>query len=359
MRMHFNLDIITHIQIINEYSRFTYEGVFMVTLKDIAKEAGVSVMMVSRVINKRFSEVSEENIAKIQEISTRLGYVPNSSARSLSSKSSRIISIIIQGSENPLESPYNAAMLGQIIQEIQGRGYNSMVHFVIDKYSEVTQHLKSWKAEGAIFLGTFDKDIQQIQADNQIPLVFTDSYSSIRQITNIGIDDYKGGVLAARHLIENGHRHFAFVAPHLNTSQLIQQRLKGYSDTIQEAGFTLLPSHIIDMHDLETNLEILCSSQQPITAIFAATDCCAVTLIDLLRQKNYQVPEYFSIIGFDNLPICQYTTPRLTTISQDIRQKAQYASDILFQHLQNDTLPTQNVIMDVKLISRESVRKLV
>ena len=113
------------------------------------------------------------------------------------------------------------------------------------------------------------------------------------------------------------------------------------------------------MHDLETNLEILCSSQQPITAIFAATDCCAVTLIDLLRQKNYQVPEDFSIIGFDNLPICQYTTPRLTTISQDIRQKAQYASDILFQHLQNDTLPTQNVIMDVKLISRESVRKLV
>lgn len=330
----------------------------MATLKDIAKEAGVSVMMVSRVINKRFSEVSEENIAKIQEISTRLGYVPNSSARSLSSKSSKIISVIIEGSENPLESPYSAAMLGHIIQQVQNRGYNTMVHFVTDQYSEVTQHLKSWKAEGAIFLGTFDKDIQQIQADNQIPLVFTDSYSSIRQITNIGIDDYKGGVLAARHFMENGHRNMAFVAPHISASQLIQQRLKGFEDTIKEAGLALPPSHIIDLYDLEENPDSLCSSPQSVTAIFAATDCCAITLLDILRQRNYQVPQDFSIIGFDNLPISQYTTPKLTTISQDISKKAQYASDILFQHLQNNSLPTQNVIMDVQLISRESVQKL-
>lgn len=330
----------------------------MVTLKDIAKEAGVSVMTVSRVINKRFSEVSEENIAKIQEISARLGYVPNSSARSLSSKSSKIISIIIQGSENPLDSPYNATMLGHIIQRIQERGYNSMVHFVVDDYSEVTQHLKSWKAEGAIFLGTFDKDIQQIQADNQIPLVFTDSYSSIRQITNIGIDDYKGGVLAAQHFIENGHRNFAFVAPHLNTSQLIQQRLKGYADAIKEAGLTLLPSHIMDSYGIENNTDVLFSSPQPVTAVFAASDLCAITLLNATRQKNYQVPEDYSIIGFDNLPVCQYTTPRLTTIAQDIPQKARYATDILFQHLQNGVMPTQNVIMDVKLISRESVKKL-
>lgn len=326
----------------------------MVTLKDIAKEAGVSVMTVSRVINKRYTEVSEENITKIQEIIKKLGYVPNSSARSLSSKSSKIISIIIQGNDNPLESPYNATMLGHIIQHVQERGYNAMVHF-IDEYSEVTQHLQSWKAEGAIFLGTFDEDIQQIQADNKIPLIFTDSYSSIRQVMNIGIDDYKGGVLAAQHFIDNGHRHFAFVSPYVSASQLIQQRLKGFKDTIEKANLTLPTEHILEPINIEDTVNTICSFKQPVSAIFAATDNCAIELIDALKQKGYQIPSDYSIIGFDNLPISQYITPKLTTISQDINQKAQYALDVLFQHLNNSSLPTQNLVLDVELIKRESV----
>jgi DNA-binding LacI/PurR family transcriptional regulator len=326
----------------------------MVTLKDIAKEAGVSVMTVSRVINKRYTEVSEENISKIQEIINKLGYVPNSSARSLSSKSSKIISIIIQGNDNPLESPYNATMLGHIIQRIQERGYNAMVHF-IDEYSEVTKHLQSWKAEGAIFLGTFDEDIQQIQADNKIPLVFTDSYSSVRQVMNIGIDDYKGGVLAAEYFIENGHRDFAFIAPYISVSQLLQQRLKGFKDTIEKANLTLYPEHILEPIDMEDTVKTLVSFKQPVSAIFAATDNCAIELMDLLKRKGYNIPLDYSIIGFDNLPISQYITPRLTTISQDINQKAQYALDVLFQHLNNRSLPTQNMILDVDLIKRESV----
>ena len=185
----------------------------MITLKDIAKEAEVSIMTVSRVVNKRYTQVSKENIEKINAIIDRVGYVPNSSARSLSSKSSKIISIIIQGDNNVLETPYNATMLGYIINRVQEHGFNAMVHF-INEYSDVTKHLQTWNAEGAIFLGTFDKNIRQIQENNNIPLVFTDSYSSVRQLINIGIDDYKGGVLAARHFIENGHKKFAFVTLH-------------------------------------------------------------------------------------------------------------------------------------------------
>ena len=192
----------------------------MATLKEIAQEAGVSVMTVSRVINKRYGEVSEENIRKIQEIIDRLGYVPNYSARNLSSKSSNIISILIQGTETPLSSPYNASMLNYIIQGIQDRGFNTMVHFVSD-YSEVTQHLQSWRAQGAIFFGTFDKDMQKIQTSNPMPLVFTDSYSNMRQVINIGIDDYKGGVLAAKHFIEKGHTAFSFVSSYIEDSKVM------------------------------------------------------------------------------------------------------------------------------------------
>lgn len=326
----------------------------MVTLKDIAREAGVSVMTVSRVVNERYSEVSEENIRKIQEIIDKLGYVPNYSARSLSSKSSRIISIIVYGPSNPMESTYNAYMVGQIILGVQARGYNAMVHFIVD-YSDVTRHLQSWKSEGAIFLGTFDENIRQIQESNKIPLVFTDSYSSVRQVINIGIDDYKGGVLAAEHFIQNGHTGFAFASPHIHCSQVVQQRLKGFQETLLRSGFPFPKDHIFDIFDPSDCAESLCSLKEPVSAVFAPMDTYAAELIVALKKKGRRIPEDYSIIGFDNFPVCGYVEPGLTTISQNIDQKAQYAVDILFQHLENHRLPTQHMVLDVELVQRESV----
>lgn len=329
----------------------------MVTLKDIAKEAGVSVMTVSRVVNHRYQEVSEENIAKIQRIIAEYGYVPNSSARSLSSKSSRIISIIIQGTGNPLESRFNASMIGYVIQGIQARGYQAMVHFIED-YADVTRHLRSWKSEGAIFLGTFDENIRQMQEDNKIPLIFTDSYSSIRQVINVGIDDYKGGMLAAKHFIAYGHKHFAFASPHIEHSQVIRQRLLGFSDALRDAGYILPESHILNAFYINQCADALCSLPDPVTAVFVPIDDSAADLMAALRQRGFRIPQDYSVIGFDDFPLCRYVEPKLTTIAQDIRQKAQYALDLLFQHLQDHTLPTQNIVLDVQLISRDSVTRI-
>lgn len=326
----------------------------MATLKDIAREAGVSVMTVSRVINRRYSEVSDENIEKIQALIKELGYIPNSSARSLSSKSSKIISIMIPGSDNPLETPYNSAMLGYVLQLIQDQGYHAMVHF-IDEYSKITEHLHSWHAEGAIFLGVFDSNIQQIKENNQIPLIFTDSYSSIRQVINIGIDDYKGGLLAAEHFIAHGHKELAFVAPSIRHSQVMQQRMEGFLDGLKKSGIIVPSERIIEKIDIELSADLICGSEKRITGIFVPADQHAVELIDCLKKRGYQLPDDYSIIGFDNLPISQYITPRLTTIKQNIHQKAQYAVDILFQHLKDKNTPSQNIMLNVELVSRESV----
>lgn len=332
----------------------------MVTLKDIAQEAGVSVMTVSRVVNHKYSEVSDENITRIKAIIERLGYVPDSSARSLSSKASKIVSIIVQGDTKSPCSAYTTSMLTALVQGIQARGYHAMPHF-IENYSDVATYLRTWKAEGAVFLGTFDENIRQIQTDNPIPLVFTDSYSSVRQISNVGIDDYKGGVLAAEYFLKHGHRDIAFMSPYLKESQLNQQRFEGFSDTLRRAGYPLTPDRIFDMEynqNFEQSVDTLCHLTQPVTAIFAASDDCAVDLLRLLKKKGYRIPEDYSIIGFDNLPVCQYTTPALTTIAQNIWQKAQYALDTLFNHLKDSSLPTQSLVLNVELIERESVYQI-
>lgn len=328
----------------------------MVTLKDIAQEAGVSVMTVSRVVNGHHNKVSTGNIRKIQEIIKKRGYVPNSTARSLSSKSSHIISVIVQGNGNEFSSPYNATMVGELVPLIQKQGYFLMLHF-IDKYDDITHRLKAWNSEGAIFIGTFDQDIQQIQQDNRIPLVFTDSYSRIRQIINIGIDDYKGGVLAAKCFIEHGHHSFAFIGETL-ASSVVQQRLHGFKETLEASGFSLTSAHIIDAAKTKNPAESICSLKEQVTAVFTSSDSLAISLMDGLRILGRSVPKDYSIIGFDGLPIGNLVSPPLTTIVQDISRKAQTVSDILFRHIQVPSSPAENVVLDVKLLERDSVRTL-
>ena len=130
-----------------------------------------------------------------------MGYIPNSSAKALASHSSKLIAAILMDREdqlNPLVDSYNSSFFGELAREIQKNGYDLMLHFIKD-YSEINYCLKSWKLAGAVFIGFFDDNIRQIQEDNQIPMVFTDSYSTVRRITNIGIDDFHGGELAAKY----------------------------------------------------------------------------------------------------------------------------------------------------------------
>lgn len=329
----------------------------MVTLKDIAQEASVSVMTVSRVVNGQYSKVSDENVQKIQEIIKRRGYIPNSTARSLSSKSSNIISVIVKGTENRLTDPYIAYMVGEIVLYVQEHSYYLMLHF-INQYDDITQRLRAWNANGCIFLGTFDEDIQKIQQNNLIPLVFTDSYSHVRQITNVGIDDYKGGVLAAKHFIEHGHRSFAFIGFTL-ISSVVMHRFKGFKETLEAYGFELTSDHIVEANvSCDEIAKTVCDFKEPVSAIFTSADQIAISLIDSLRQIGCSVPDDYSIIGFDDLAMGHLITPRLTTITQDIGMKAQLATDLLFKHIQDPIAPAENVILDVQLIERDSVKRL-
>ena len=329
----------------------------MITLKDIAREAGVSVMTVSRVVNKQYNKVSESNVARIQAIIKEKGYVPNSSARSLSSKSTRLIAVIVQGEENALEYPYNATMTGHICFYIQSKGYSPLLYFVSD-YSEVTRRLRQWNVEGAVFLGMFDDNMRAIQEDNRIPLVFTDSYSPVRQITNIGLDDYKGGELAARYLLSKGHRNIAFIGTSTNISGVVRHRLLGFRHALEEAGLSLPEGNVITDHTTFDRIREICRFDPPVTAFFVTADILAMSVMDELKALGKRVPEDCSLISFDDLFFAAYTTPKLTTIAQDIRKKAQIAIDVLFRHIQSPNSPAESIILDVQLMERESVKEL-
>ena len=334
----------------------------MVTLKDIAREAGVSVMTVSNVVNGNLSKVSKENAQRIREIIERRGYVPNASARSLAKNRANIIAIILRGAENEntLENPHNAALVGTIIQKIQKRGYYTMVNMMKCR-EDITQSLRTWNVDGAVFLGMFDDEIEEMCAASDIPMVFIDSYSSVRQLSNVGIDDYKGGRLAARHLIACGHRSIAFVSPPVLRTGVVQHRFAGFCDELEQHGISFRSEHQFVLESdvrPEDTMELgrrLAQLREKFSAVFVTSDQIASYLIQGMRSTGIRIPDDMSIIGFDDLMICRQMTPQLTTIAQDLEEKARLSVDILSRRLSAAAAPAESLVLDVTLVERESV----
>jgi LacI family transcriptional regulator len=329
----------------------------VVTLKEIAEEAGVSVMTVSRAINSVPDKVSEETRARIMDIVAKRGYVPNSFARSLSSRSSRLVALVANGGNNVLSSPYSASMVGHISSFVQERGFSLMLFTVEDDFEDATRRLRTWNVAGAIFLGLFDSALKRMRKDNKIPLVFTDSYSAERQLNNVGIDDFHGGELAAKHLIENGHTKLAFVG-RSNDSPVLRERFRGFMDTCAERGISLPDERTLPNDPPAEEIERrLLGGAEPATGIFATSDFMALKIISVLSDNGLRIPEDVSVMGFDNLELGAISRPKLTTIKQDIRKKAQLAVELLFERIQKPESPAQNVILDVFLVERASVAK--
>lgn len=332
----------------------------MVTLKDIAKEAGVSIMTVSNVINGNTKKVSAETAERVREIARRLDYVPNESARSLSTQSSNIIAVILRGEQgqNVFLNPYNAALSGTIISHIQQQGYYSMVN-IMKSDADILQTLRSWNVDGVIFLGMFDDEIEKIYEATNIPKVFIDSYSNVRRLSNVGIDDYAGGHLAANHLLAYGHRNFAFVGPPTTHNGVVRHRLNGFCDALQKHGIQLKHQFIVESDvDAEEIFEIgrkIADLRDEITGVFVASDQIASFLMNSLWKRGIRVPEQISMIGFDDLMLCQQLTPPLTTIAQNLTQKASLAAEVLFRQMHTPNAPAESIILETSLVERASV----
>ena len=319
-------------------------------------------MTVSNVVNGNLSKVSKENAQRIREIIERRGYVPNASARSLAKNRAKIIAIILRGAENEntLENPHNAALVGTIIQKIQKRGYYTMVNMMKCR-EDITQSLRTWNVDGAVFLGMFDDEIEEMCAASDIPMVFIDSYSSVRQLSNVGIDDYKGGRLAARHLIARGHRSIAFVSPPVLRTGVVQHRFAGFCDELEQHGISFRSEHQFVLESdvrPEDTMELgrrLAQLREEFSAVFVTSDQIASYLIQGMRSTGIRIPDDMSIIGFDDLMICRQMTPQLTTIAQDLEEKARLSVDILFRRLSAPAAPAESLVLDVTLVERESV----
>ena len=334
----------------------------MTTLKEIAQAAGVSMTTVSNVINGKLNRVSADTVERIQALISQSGYVPNQAARSLAQRESRVVAIIVQASENEniFRNPYAAEYVGALTVELHRSGYYPLIRFS-DDYRDVEADLRGWNVAGAIFSGTFSRHLQNIHSLKTVPTVLTDCYFRLPGVNHVSVDDDAAGQMAGDYLARMGHRRVALMTNNLQDSEVDQHRLAGFRTGLAAHGITLAERCVfpqpIAAETIGQLTSLLRSPDGP-TAIFCTADRIAAQLMQLLSAEGFRVPEDVSVLGFDNLPMAQITHPPLTTLAQDIDQKAHLVVDMLLRHIRQETLAPERTLLGVWLVERQSVRRV-
>lgn len=333
----------------------------MATLKEIAQEAGVSMATVSNVINGNHHKVSADTVARVQNLIRQKGYVPNQAARSLAQRESRFIAIISQANkrENILANPYNAYYIGALTVDLHEKGYYPLIRFTND-FQDIDKDLRGWNVAGAIFNGSFSKNLKQIKSLPPIPIVFTDCYFRVPGINHVGVDDDMGGQLAGEYLGKMGHKRVAFLANALEESEVDQHRLMGFRAGLSQYNISISDDWIFPSPGAISSEEVFKTMMKKAdapTAFFCTSDVNATLVYNTAMRLDYRVPQDISIIGFDDLPSCSTYAPFLTTIHQDIDQKALLVVDMLSRHIQNKELPAERTVISVNIVERNSVSR--
>ncbi len=337
----------------------------MPTIKDIAREAGVSVTTVSNVIHGKSSHVAQETVERITKIIEQHNYTPNLSARALVNRSSRIIGVINHlisdsSGESFLQDPFHGACIGGIERTLRDRGYFMMVRTVENEH-ELFSLFTNWNLDGVILTGLFEDSFFGRLVTTDKPIVLLDSYVKNRKVFNVGLEDYRGGYIATEYLIRRGHRNIVFASPHIERAGVLEERFRGYRDALKAAGIPLETRNVYEHPitiDEGRELGRILAERRDVTAVFASADLLAAGIIGGLNERGLRVPEDVSVMGFDDVYISRITTPQLTTVHQDAREKGVLAASMMVDYLQGKPAVSRSVVMPVSIVERGSVRQL-
>ncbi|MGW6909682.1 LacI family DNA-binding transcriptional regulator [Streptomyces sp. NPDC054940] len=335
----------------------------MATLQDVADEARVTKMTVSNALNGRRDRMSDATYERVMSAVRKLGYIRSATARSLSAKRSNIISLgYVPSTHAHTEvslGHHDSVFLGELEARVTESGRYLMVHAVTDVASTAAS-LKSWNVDGAIFLSTLGDEAEVLRQAHNVPMVFVDNYADSPLISNVRIDDYRGGYLAGRHLTDAGHRSIAFVGPTIAPPGVVRERHRGFTAALADAGVELDPAHVLycgtaiePARDLAERMTA--TGPPPFTAVFATADIIAAGLLKGFQRAGLHTPRDMSVIGFDDVEIAELITPELTTIRQDVPQKARAAADMLDRQLSGPDAVPEHVSLGVTLVERHSV----
>lgn len=339
-----------------------------VTIKDIAAMAGVSPSTVSHYLNHREHKMSADTLEKVRRVIEETNYVSNMGGRMLGRNGSKIIGVIMtyarRNERNAIQDPFFSEIIGALEQEIRTHGYFMMLYISAD-VEESLRMAAAWNVEGLIVLGSSADDCTCFVQGTTTPVVFIDSYfhDDGFPYINVGLHDRRGGYMMARHLLDMGHRRIAFIADAEVPVGVDYERLEGCKSALTEVGLPFACEDYVQIshrHDQrhEQLRAFAHGRMKAYTALFFASDFYAVDAVNLMFEENISVPEDISIVGFDDNIFAVQCRPKLTTMRQDVSQKAAYAVAQMLRILAHETIDPTDIRLSVSLRVRDSVAKL-
>ncbi|EKF9835101.1 substrate-binding domain-containing protein [Vibrio cholerae] len=333
----------------------------MATMKDIARLAGVSTSTVSHVINKsRF--VSDEIAERVNNAAQQLNYAPSALARSLKMNRTKTIGMLVTTSTNPF--------FGEVVKGVERSCYHKGYNLILCNTEGDNQRMKASintllqkRVDGLLLMcSTLEGErLDVFDRYPDIPIVVMDWGPILFASDKIQDNSLQGGYMAAKHLIECGHKEIGCITGPLIRHQA-QMRYEGYKRALAEAGIAMNPDWIVES-DFECEggyqaFEKLYQRGKLPSALFVSNDMMAMGVIQAASQRGLRVPDDLSLIGYDDVHIAKFMTPALTTIHQPKYRLGKAAVDTLLYRLENPDTTAQVVQLEPTLVVRNSVRKL-
>lgn len=331
-----------------------------ILLADIAKKANVSKMTVSRVLSGK-GYVAPKTSERVKKIIAELNYHPNLIARSLSSKQTNIIGVIIPKIEQMFLDNYIAQILSGITDVALQNNYRIMLCPIEPKQNQDSEYInlaRSKLFDGLILVKTrLDDPNIEILADTNFPFILVNHKKYSKNINFVDSRNIEGTKMAIQYLYNLGHRNIACVAGSMYETNG-RDRLKGYKDAMKNYGLEIRDNWIIfgDFNREKTSQEsrkLLTTTEKP-TAIFCSDDYMAIEIIECIKKKGLSVPKDIAVIGFDDIELAAYVKPALTTIRQPIYELGKTSSQVLLNIIDGKQKTPFHKLLDVKLIKRES-----
>ena len=291
------------------------------TIKDVAREAGVSVATVSRVFSGK-GPVQEDTRHRVLDVAARLRYAPNAAARSLTTNRTGTLGVLLPD----LYGEFFSEVIRGIDLAARKSGFHVLVSSSHSDRSEVEAVLRALRGrvDGLIVMSP-EADAQALQANlsSTLPVVLLNCRVEGGGFESINIDNYGGSLGMTRHLLALGHHRIAFVqgAPGNHDAQ---ERLRGYRDALRTYSGSWseeleLPGDFGEESGHRAGAALLHLEPRP-TAVFAANDAMAIGLLSALQEAGVRVPDDVAVVGFDDIPIARFLTPPLTSVRVSIAE---------------------------------------